>query len=89
MGRTVPSFRITLAHEEAEWKVYRSYLNKEQKKAFDDMFGRVRNYCTPCSCAVRLVPFNPIALSILLEHYKELKEIERKRADWKPLSIGL
>ena len=38
VGSTVPSFRITLAQEEAKWKIYRSYLNKEEKKVFDDMF---------------------------------------------------
>ena len=81
MGRTVPSFRIILAHEAAEWKVYRTYLNKEQKQVFVDMFGMHRNYCPPCSCAVKLVPFNPIALSILLEHYQQLKEMQRKRVE--------
>jgi len=35
----VPSFRLALAQEEAEWKEYRRYLGKKERKAFDEMFA--------------------------------------------------
>jgi len=33
--------------------------------------------------AVKLVPFHPIAIGILFNHYLELKAIERTIAEWK------
>jgi hypothetical protein len=74
MGRTIPSFRIALAMEEAEWKPFRNALDKSERKKFDDMFGIPRLYITACSNSVQLVPFHPIVMSILLHHYKQLKE---------------
>ena len=41
MGRTIPSFRIADILEEKEWKLFRKYLNKNDKKAFDNMFSRL------------------------------------------------
>jgi len=36
-----------------------------------------------CMMAVKLVPFHPIAIGILFNHYLELKDIERTIAEWK------
>ena len=36
-GRTVPSFRIVLAEEKAEWKTFRNPLDKKERKEFDEM----------------------------------------------------
>ncbi|OLD28057.1 MAG: hypothetical protein E6K88_04875 [Thaumarchaeota archaeon] len=79
MGRTVPSFRNALAEEESEWKDYRKYLDKAVRKDFDSMFAIPRLYLSACSGAVKLVRFNPISLSIVLQHYLELKDIAKKR----------
>jgi len=87
MGRTVPSFRIALANEESRWRVYRSYLNKKERIAFDDMFARVRNYCSCCMMAANLVPFYPIAMSILFDHYRELKDMEKTLGERKKSSL--
>jgi hypothetical protein len=38
MGRTIPSFRIALAMEEADWKPFRNALDKSDRKKFDGMF---------------------------------------------------
>jgi hypothetical protein len=78
MGRTVPSFRIVLEEEKGEWKSFRNALNKkEERKEFDDMWDIPRSYLPACSNAVSLVPFHPIAISILFHHYKELIEISK------------
>jgi hypothetical protein len=74
MGRTVPSFRITLDMEKQEWKPFRAALDKKDRKEFDDMWDIPRLYITACSNAVSLVPLHPIFVSILFHHYKELKE---------------
>ena len=42
MDRTIPSFRIVLAEEKAEWKLFRNILfDKSNKKDFDDMFDSI------------------------------------------------
>ncbi len=74
MGRTVPSFRLVLATEKAEWKTFRNAIDKSQRKEFDEMWDIPRLYVSACSNSVQLVPLHPIIISILFHHYKELKE---------------
>jgi len=73
MGRTIPSFRIAAILEEKQWKEFRKYLNnKNDKKAFDDMFSIARLYNYACSNATILIRIYPIMMSIVLHHYKSL-----------------
>jgi hypothetical protein len=74
MGRTIPAFRIAATLEEKEWKSFRKYLNKNDKKAFDDMFSIARLYNSACSYASIPIRIFPIMMSIALHHYKLLKE---------------
>ena len=75
MGRTVPSFRIALAEEEAEWKEYRRYLGKRERKAFDEMFAIVRLYISACSNAVNPIRIHVIIATILFHHFLDLMDI--------------
>ena len=79
MGRTVPSFRLAIAEEESEWKEYRKYLDRETKQEFDELFTIPRLYLSACSGAVKLVKLEPMKLSMLLQHFIELKRIENNR----------
>ena len=74
MGRTVPSFRIVIAEEKQEWKDFRNALDKSERKSFDEMWDIPRLYVSACSNSVQMVPLQPIIISILFHHYKELKE---------------
>lgn len=83
MGRTIPSFRIALATEQAKWKPFRKALDKSERKSFE-MWDISKLYVSACSNYVQLVPLvspHPIIISILFHHYKELKdclsEVER------------
>jgi hypothetical protein len=58
MGRTVPSFRIVIAQEKAEWKPFREGLDKKEKKEFDEMWNIARNYVSACSNSVQLGPLH-------------------------------
>jgi hypothetical protein len=78
MGRIVPSFRNVIAEEKQEWKPFRNALDKSQRKHFDDMWDIPRLYVTACSNSVQLVPFQPIAISILFHHCKELLECRKQ-----------
>src|SRR5215213_11735897 len=73
MGRTIPSFRIAAILEEKQWKEFRKYLNnKNDKKAFDDMFSIARLYNSACSNATIPIRIYPIMMSIIFHHYKTL-----------------
>jgi hypothetical protein len=74
MGRTIPSFRITLEMEQAEWKPFRNALDKSDRKKFDEMWDIPRWYISACSNSVQYVRLHPILMSILLYHYKQLTE---------------
>jgi hypothetical protein len=93
MGRTIPSFRIALAMEQAEWKPFRNALDKSDRKKFDEMWDIPRCYISACSNSVQYVRLHPILMSILLHHYKQLtaciSEVERiesrvnsKKKEW-------
>jgi hypothetical protein len=75
LGRTVPSFRLALAEEESEWREYRKYLDKSERKDFDEMFAIPRLYLAACSGSVKVARIFPIFMSIALHHYKELLQI--------------
>jgi hypothetical protein len=79
MGRTIAAFRIAAILEEKEWKSFRKYLNKNDKKAFDDMFSIARLYNSACSYDSIPIRIYPIMMSMALHHYKLLKEKVLKR----------
>ena len=72
MGRTIPSFRIAAVLEEKTWKSFRKYLNKNDKKAFDNMFSISRLYNSACSYSVIPIRIYPIMMSIVFHNYKTL-----------------
>jgi hypothetical protein len=74
----MPSFRIALAMEKAEWKPFRNALDKSERKEFDEMWDIPKLYVSACSNSVQLVPLHPIFISILFHHYKELLECKRE-----------
>jgi hypothetical protein len=74
MGRTIPSFRIALEMEQAEWKPFRDALDKSDRKKFDDMWNIPRWYISACSYSVQYVRLHPILMSIVFHHYKQLIE---------------
>ena len=42
MARTVPSYRIAAEMERSKWKIFRQWLDKKDKKIFDQMFSSSR-----------------------------------------------
>ena len=72
MGRTIPSFRIASAMEEEEWKPFRKCLDKSDRKAFDRMFSIAHLYNSACSYSSNPIRIQPIFMSIIFHHYKQL-----------------
>jgi hypothetical protein len=58
-------------------------LDKSDRKAFDDMFSIAHLYNSASSFAAKPIRIQPIFMSIIFHHYKELmkikEEIEEKK----------
>jgi hypothetical protein len=83
MDRTIPSFRLASVEEQKEWKSFRQALDKSDRKAFDNMFSIVHIYNSACSFAAKPIRIQPIFMSIIFHHYKQLikikEELEEKK----------
>ena len=81
VGRTVPSFRMAAEIERTRWTQFRSYLDKKDRKMFDQMYDYVKLNNAACSNACRPVVIHAVLMSIIFEHYKQLtKLMEQKKA---------
>ena len=78
MGRTIPSFRLASVEEQKEWNEFRKGLDKQDRKIFDDMFSIARFYNSACSYAANPVRINPIFMSIIFHHYKQLAMVAKQ-----------
>ncbi|HJT83022.1 MAG TPA: hypothetical protein VJ697_00945 [Nitrososphaeraceae archaeon] len=78
MGRTIPSFRIASILEEKTWKEYRKFLNINDRKVFDNLFKVATLYNSASSYAAIPIRIQPIMMSIVFHHYKNLKEKNNK-----------
>jgi hypothetical protein len=72
VGRTVPSFRIAAEIERTKWSQIRSYLDKDERKMFDQMYDYFKSHSAACSNACKPVVIHPILMSIIFQHYKQV-----------------
>ena len=64
-----------------KWKQFRSFLDKKDRKMFDQMYDIVKLHNNSCSNACRPVVIHSVLMSIIFEHYKQLtKLMEQKKA---------
>ena len=89
MGRTIPSYRIATEVEKGRWKPFREMLNRKDKKLFDQMLCYPNLYNSAGSNAVRPVLLEPIIMSIVFEHYKQLDKLQKSVEKEKQLSDGM
>jgi hypothetical protein len=80
MGRTIPSFRIASVEEGKEWKKIRQALDtKSDRKVFDNiMFSIAHLYNSACSYAANPIRLQPIFMSIIFHHYKQLLKLKEQ-----------
>lgn len=82
MGRTIPSFRLACITEELKWRSsFRSCLDKDDRKKFDDMFSILRQYNNACSNSARAIVIHSIIMSIILHRYKQLMTLMKKNGN--------
>jgi hypothetical protein len=76
LDRTIPSFRIASSLEEKEWKSFRNSLDKSDRN--DEMFSIAHLYNSASSYAAKPIRIQPIFMSIIFHHYKQLERLSRE-----------
>ena len=69
---------MATTEELKEWKEFRNGLNKSDRKLFDRMYATCHLYNSACMYAANPIRIRPVFMSILLNHYRTLKEMESK-----------
>ena len=75
MGRTIPSYRIASQIKIWKWRPFRKALDKRDRKVFGEMLSIPRFYNSAGTMACRPVLVHMIIMSIIFEHYKQLRKI--------------
>jgi len=69
---------MATVEELKEWREFRNGLDKSDRKLFDSMYATCHLYNSACMYAANPIRIRPIFMSILLDHYRILKELESK-----------
>ena len=72
MGRTVPTFRRVIESFGMEWTDFKKALQLVDKEAFELLLNHARKHAAAGHNFPHPSPFEPIVMSILLEHEKTL-----------------
>ena len=72
MGRTVPTFRRVIEAFGIEWNDFKKTLRTIDKEAFESLLNHARKHAAAGHNFPHPCPFEPIVISILLEHEKTL-----------------
>jgi hypothetical protein len=83
MGRTIPSYRIASQIKIWKWRPFRKALDKRDRKVFGEMLSIPRFYNSAGTMACRPVLIHTIIMSIIFEHYKQLRKIGTIQQDHK------
>ncbi len=77
MGRTVPTFTMVIQQEMESWTKFRRGLRKEDQEALDDLFRAARLQLAGSAYAARPIPFESVAMSMLLAQHRMIRELQR------------
>ncbi|MGB5090004.1 MAG: hypothetical protein WBN72_03570 [Nitrososphaeraceae archaeon] len=77
MGRTIPSYILASEREKRKWKTFREQLDKSERKDFNEMMSYSHKYNAAGVTACKPVLIQPILMSIIFQHYKQLDTIQR------------
>ncbi len=83
MGKTVPSYRITLEAESASWQGFARALPAEKRETFEALMDPCRNCASTGGNATNPVLFEPMAMSIFLSLQTRVTKLEKEPNDLK------
>jgi hypothetical protein len=78
LGRTIPSYRLAAEWEKRKWRIFRQELDKSERKMFDEILSYSRLYNVAGVGACKPVLIQPILMSIIFEHYKQLRKLSEQ-----------
>jgi hypothetical protein len=78
MGRTLPTYTQLIEKERGEWRKFRRALRVKDQEVLDDLFRFAKNHTASGAYAGKLVPFESMLLSMLLEEHKLVRGLEKK-----------
>ena len=64
--------------EQKEWNKFRNNLDKQDRKVFDNMFSIAHLYNSACSYAANPIRIQPVFMSIIFHHYKQLLNLKEE-----------
>jgi hypothetical protein len=70
MGRTIPPFRLLIDIEKLEWREFRKYLCRQDKKIFNKLFALPKLYCHSLSNLKNPLIIQSIFIAILFHNEK-------------------
>lgn len=76
MGCTVPTFRNIIESFGFEWNSFKRALRGFDKEAFEELLNHARRHAAAGTNIVTANPFEPIVMSILVEHEKTIRELK-------------
>lgn len=77
MGRTVPTFRNVIESFGWEWNDFKKALRHMDREAFEELLNHARRHAAAGSNITNPDPFEPVVMSILVEHEKELRKLRK------------
>ena len=80
MGRTLPTFTMVIQQEMESWAKFRRGLRREDQEALDELFRAARLQLAGSAYAARPIPFESIAMSMLLAQHRSIRRLEERLA---------
>ncbi len=78
MGRTVPTFTMVIQEEMESWSKFRRGLRRDDQEALDELFRAARLQLASSAYAARPIPFESIAMSMLLAQQRMIRDLEQR-----------
>ena len=78
MGRTVPTFTMVIQEEMQSWSKFRRGLRRDDQEALDELFRAARLQLASSAYAARPIPFESIAMSMLLAQQRMIRNLEQR-----------
>lgn len=85
MGRTVPTFTMVIQQEMESWSKFRRGLRKEDQDALDELFRAARMQLASSAYAARPIPFESIAMSMMVAQQRLIHELQTRLARIEPI----
>lgn len=80
MGRTLATATQHVDQEIESWRQFRRALRKEDQTALDELFADARLHTAEAAYVSRVVPFETVLMSMLIEQQKRNRELTERLA---------